>query len=472
MLKGPKGDTGPQGPQGPQGEQGPEGPEGPEGPMGPRGETGATGPKGDTGPIGPQGIQGPKGDKGDTGEQGPAGERGPIGPEGPQGPQGPIGPEGPKGDKGDTGETGPIGPQGPKGDPGEVPADVATKNYVEEGVARAKDYADAEIARATSNMVTTNTMQNIPGHKIFSDVKIGKVLDSIKIEDSDYYNYVDIKPSGKITLADSDGSIDGILNLPHVGTSPKTIAVTSDIPTTTSELTNDSNFVTSTELATKQDIISDLATIRSGAEAGATAVQPAALSEYAKTSELATVATSGSYNDLTNKPTIPTTTSELTNDSGFITSAALSGYATETWVGEQGYQTASDVSTAISSQVNDLYYKPGDVFAPQFAVNCLGHITSGSKVVELSVVTDKSLKNVNTITVNKFNATIRGNKGYMDSKSGGLDYTQVASSITAYKATDNIVTIWLGFAKNRTNIDNNTPVSVSFTNDGLELEFN
>ena len=230
MLKGPKGDTGPQGPQGPQGIQGEQGQEGPEGPQGPQGETGARGPKGDTGPIGPQGIQGPKGDKGETGDTGPAGEQGPIGPEGPQGP---IGPEGPKGDKGDTGPEGPqgpIGPQGPKGDPGEVPADVATKNDVGEGIGRAKDYADAEIARATSNMVTTNTMQTISGHKIFSNVKIDKVLDSIKIEDSDYYNYVDIKPSGKITLADSDGSIDGVLNLPHVGTSPKTIAVTSDIP--------------------------------------------------------------------------------------------------------------------------------------------------------------------------------------------------------------------------------------------------
>ena len=30
---------------------------------------------------------------------------------------------------------------------------------------------------------------------------------------------------------------------------------------------------------------------------------------------------SGSYNDLTNKPTIPTTTSELTNDSNFVTTA-------------------------------------------------------------------------------------------------------------------------------------------------------
>lgn len=35
---------------------------------------------------------------------------------------------------------------------------------------------------------------------------------------------------------------------------------------------------------------------------------------------LSTVATSGSYNDLINKPTIPTKTSQLTNDSGFITS--------------------------------------------------------------------------------------------------------------------------------------------------------
>lgn len=41
---------------------------------------------------------------------------------------------------------------------------------------------------------------------------------------------------------------------------------------------------------------------------------------------LATVATSGSYNDLTNKPTIPTQTSDLTNDSGYITTSDLSNY--------------------------------------------------------------------------------------------------------------------------------------------------
>lgn len=54
-------------------------------------------------------------------------------------------------------------------------------------------------------------------------------------------------------------------------------------------------------LAAKQDIINDLQTIRSGAFAGATAVQPG---------DLATVATSGSYTDLSNRPTLGTAAAE------------------------------------------------------------------------------------------------------------------------------------------------------------------
>ena len=51
-----------------------------------------------------------------------------------------------------------------------------------------------------------------------------------------------------------------------------------------------------TALAGKQDTISDLAAIRSGASAGSTAVQPG---------DLATVASTGSYTDLSNTPSIP-----------------------------------------------------------------------------------------------------------------------------------------------------------------------
>lgn len=94
-----------------------------------------------------------------------------------------------------------------------------------------------------------------------------------------------------------------------------------------------------TALAGKQDVISDLATIRSGAALGASSVQPndlatvattgdyddlvdkPDLSIYAESADLATVATTGDYADLSNRPSIPTKTSDLTNDSGFITDA-------------------------------------------------------------------------------------------------------------------------------------------------------
>ena len=54
------------------------------------------------------------------------------------------------------------------------------------------------------------------------------------------------------------------------------------------------------------------------------------LGKKANTTDLATVATSGSYTDLSNTPTIPTKVSELQNDSGYITDSALTSYQTKT----------------------------------------------------------------------------------------------------------------------------------------------
>ncbi len=77
---------------------------------------------------------------------------------------------------------------------------------------------------------------------------------------------------------------------------------------------------------------------------------------------------SGSYNDLTNKPTIPTNTNQLTNGAGFITNSALSGYATESFVTTRGYLTSvswNDVQSkptfatvATSGSYNDLINRP------------------------------------------------------------------------------------------------------------------
>ena len=95
------------------------------------------------------------------------------------------------------------------------------------------------------------------------------------------------------------------------------------VPTKTSDLTNDSGFITNS--------VNDL-------------------TNYTKTSDLSSVATSGSYNDLSNKPTVPTKTSDLTNNSGFITNAVnnLTNYT----------KTTDLSSVATSGSYNDLTNKP------------------------------------------------------------------------------------------------------------------
>ena len=133
---GPKGDTGATGAQGPKGETGATGatgPKGPKGETGPRGPQGEQGIQGETGPAGPQGAKGDKGDaftysdftaaqlaalKGDKGDTGPQGEKGETGATGPTGPEGPRGPQGEQGPQGQTGPQGEQGPAGPKGETG------------------------------------------------------------------------------------------------------------------------------------------------------------------------------------------------------------------------------------------------------------------------------------------------------------------------------------------------------------------
>ena len=246
------------------------------GPQGPRGYTGAPGTPGKAGSDGPAG---PKGDKGDPGlvdafakdassvtavgqayvdangylqvctslspltfskgtlVKGSQGIQGPKGDTGPAGERGPIGPEGPEGPQGPRGPQGEQGTQGDKGDTGE---------------------------QGPEGPIGPKGPKGDPGEPA-----------SIKVNGTTYTR----DASGLITLPDY----------------PEEVAW-GNIKGTLSNQTDLKN-----ALDAKQDVISDLATIRSGAEAGATAVQPAALSEYAKTSELATVATSGSYNDLKDK---------------------------------------------------------------------------------------------------------------------------------------------------------------------------
>ena len=100
-----------------------------------------------------------------------------------------------------------------------------------------------------------------------------------------------------------------------------------NIPSKTSDLTNDSGFQTASDVQTAITVKADLSALTS--HTGNTTIHVTAAEKEAWNAKSDF---SGSYNDLTNKPTIPSKTSDLTNDSGF--------------------QTANDVSTAISSKAN------------------------------------------------------------------------------------------------------------------------
>ncbi len=101
-----------------------------------------------------------------------------------------------------------------------------------------------------------------------------------------------------------------------------------------------------TALDAKQNTISDLSTIRSGAALGATALQPNDnITELVNNAGYITGITSS---DVTTA--LGYTPYNATNPNNYITASALTGYATENWVTNQGYLTgitSSDVTTAL-----------------------------------------------------------------------------------------------------------------------------
>lgn len=117
-----------------------------------------------------------------------------------------------------------------------------------------------------------------------------------------------------------------------------------------------------------------------------------ALDAKANTSSLATVATSGSYSDLTNKPTIPTTTSALTNDAGFITSSALSTYATQSYV-TSAISNVIDAAPAALDTLNELAAALGD------DANYASTVTTTLSGKQETLVSGTNIKTVNGTSI-------------------------------------------------------------------------
>lgn len=107
-----------------------------------------------------------------------------------------------------------------------------------------------------------------------------------------------------------------------------TYAAASDIPTKTSDLTNDSGFITASSLPTVND---------------------ATLTITQNGTTVATF-TANSSTNTSAAITVPTATSDLNNDSGFITSAAIPTDVSD-FTNDADYQTGSQVSSAIATAI-------------------------------------------------------------------------------------------------------------------------
>lgn len=183
-------------------------------------------------------------------------------------------------------------------------------NYIQSG--------SAEIAAATAT--ATNAIETVAGYAVQqAENDINAFIESsVKPAIEDYIDET-VEPTINTYV---ENTVKPEIDEYAQTWSDEIDAIEEKIPETASsenQLT-DKSYV-DTALATKQDTISDLATIRAGAALGATAVQPASL---------ATVATSGSYNDLSNKPTIPTvdqsySASSTNAQSGVAVASAISG---------------------------------------------------------------------------------------------------------------------------------------------------
>ena len=191
--------------------------------------------------------------------------------------------------------------------------DIVTHNVSEFATSAQWALADS----AVQPWDNVSDLVNDAGYLVSSDLKQSDWGQS----DSSAIDYIKNKP----TIWNATLTIQRNWTNVNTFTANATSNVTANIsvPTKTSDITNDSWFI-------DKDVNN--------------------LTNYTLTTSLASVATSGSYNDLSNKPSIPTKTSDLTNDSGFIDKDVNN---------LTNYTLSSDLaSVATSGSYNDLSNKP------------------------------------------------------------------------------------------------------------------
>ena len=419
---GPAGSQGPQGEQGLQGETGPQGPVGPAGANGTNGTDGfspvvTTTDAGDSTVVTITDATGPHTfvlHNGQQGIQGPQGPQGPVGPAGAQGPQGE------QGLQGETGLQGPAGPTGSNGTDGRGIANITgpvsagnvdtyTINYTDgttstftvtnglDGTAAAAGIGIDSIAKTgTNGLVDTYTVTYTDGTTSTFTVTNGAAgaqgpagpqgvqgetgpqgpigpagfngtngadgrgIQSISgpvtngLSDTYTINYTDGTTS-TFTVTNGAAGAQG----PEGPQGPAGANGTNGISPTVTAAAAGSNVIITVTDGTGTH------TYTIPTSSGEITQQPSdwnatsGVTQILNKPNLATVATTGNYNDLNNKPTIPavpTNVSAFANDAGYLTSYTETDPQFNAW--DKDYNDLTNRPTLFSGNYNDLTNKP------------------------------------------------------------------------------------------------------------------
>ena len=147
------------------------------------------------------------------------------------------------------------------------------------------------------------------------------------------------------------------------------------------------------------------------------------VSGKANTADLATVATSGSYNDLSNKPTIPTTLASLTDDS---THRVVTDTEKSTWSGKQDALTFDDSPTSGSNNP----VKSGGVYTALLAKADQSTTYTKTEVNNLIVPANTTISVVQSLPSSGSANTIyrvQGQSSYTDWGWDGTQYIALAT---------------------------------------------
>lgn len=218
--------------------------------------------------------------------------QGPAGPQGPQGVQGEIGPQGPKGDAGAIGPAGPIGPQGPKGETGSQgpagPAGAHISSVVGDKTPAAGN--TVTYTMTNSDGTTAGTFKVVNGTNGTAGTPAGFGTPTATVDDKVG------TPSVTVTTSGSDAAKVFNFAFKNLKGEPGTIGPQGPQgPQGPKGETGATGSVAEVAYAGEGDVVTDLLLDKTTSKLTA-----------GRNIKLATVARSGSYNDLTDKPTIPT----------------------------------------------------------------------------------------------------------------------------------------------------------------------